>query len=218
MKSFNPLFMIIFWIAILYVSWKWYQGGDEVSSWEFHSRLQAGLQAFVIEHLETNIPDVTDIHFTSLWSSYVQDNEIKVFFEYEFKHSLEDQMTQSQLKGWALLNPTSQDIQESWSIKEIQIDKQSIDYEAETIIVSSAGSIDEISDDDITDNVVLPDREGVKEAKALPGKKSAPTSSTTSTSMSKSTRGMSKTPSTLQKRVEVSTSSTTSLPSVDLKK
>ena len=180
----------------------------------------------MVEHLEENIPDVTDIHFTSLWSSYVRDNEIKVFFEYEFKHPLEDQMTRSQLKGWALLNPTGQDIQESWSIKKIQIDKQSIDYEAEPIIISASGSIEEIPEDDATDGVVLPDREGVKNLEDVSDKKSMSASAiTTSTSMSKSTSDVvttsSITNSTLQK-VETPTSSTVTtsitLPSVDLKK
>ena len=223
MKSFNPLFMIIFWIATLYFSWNWYQGGNGISSWEFHSRLQAGLKAFVIEHLEKSIPDVTDIKFTSLWSSYVRDDEIKVFFEYGFKHPLEDQMTQSQLKGWALLNPTDQDIQKSWDIKEIQINKQSIDYGAEEIIISAAGSIETSDAQNAIDNDILPDREGVKDSEALPDKKSAPTSPTRSTSISKAISDVSTSPSlSTLKSGEIPVSSTTTLsvpfPIVDLKK
>ena len=210
MKSFNPLFLIIFWITALYISWNLYQGKGGVLSLEFHSRLQAGLQAFVVEHLEKNIPSVTDIQFTSLWSSYVQDDEIKVFFEYEFKHPLEDQMTKSQLKGWAILNPTGQDIQESWEVKDIQIDKQSINYEAETIIVSSASST---NSSDITENVILPDREGVKGSKSLPNTKSTATSSTTSKPESVSQNNTDKISPSISKTVETSTSST-STPSV----
>ena len=221
MKSFNPLFMITFWMVALYFSWNWYRGGEGISSWEFHSRLQAGLQAFVVEHLEKNIPDVTDIKFTSLWSSYVRDDEIKVFFEYGFKHPLEDQMTQSQLKGWALLNPTDQDIQKSWDIKEIQINKQSIDYSAEPIVISSAGSIDTSQEPDTIDEAVLPDREGVVGSETSSDKKSTPASSTTSTSISKAAnddKTSSLSASTLQK-VEISTSSTTTFsPLIDLKK
>lgn len=183
MKSFNPLLLIIFWLTALYISWNLYQGKEGVLSLEFHSRLQAGLRAFVVEYLEKSIPNVTDIQFTSLWSSYVQDDEIKVSFEYEFKHPLENQMTRSQLKGWAILNPTSQDIQESWEIKEIQIDKQSIDYEAEMIIVSSADSTDTSDSSNSTEDVVLPDREGVKNSISLPKPNTTSTSSTSTSSV-----------------------------------
>ena len=219
MRVFNPLFMIIFWIATLYFSWRLYQGGVGVSSWEFHSRLQAGLQAFVIEHLEKNIPNVTDIQFISLWSSYIQDNEIKIFFEYGFKTPVDDQMTQSQLKGWALLNPTSQDIQKSWSIKEIQINKQSIDYGAEAIIISSADSMDTVDTHDVdsVDEIALPDREGVIDSNLSDTKTS--TSSTISVLESVSQNSVNKIPSITLKTVGTSTSSTsTSSTLLDLKK
>ena len=223
MRSFNPLFMIIFWVTALYISWNLYQGGVGILSWEFHSRLQAGLQAFVVEHLEKNIPNVTDIQFTSLWSSYVRDNEIKVFFEYEFKHPLEDQMTKSQLKGWAILNPTDQDIQESWEVKEIQINRQSIDYDVETVIVSTVGSIETSNPSDSTDDVILPDREGVKGSKSLPETKSIiPTHPTSTTSELEpvSQNSIDKVSSPTLKKVKTSTSSTQTLPilpPIDLK-
>ena len=213
MKSFNPLFMIIFWIAALYFSWSWYQGRFGVSSWEFHFRLQAGLQAFVIEYLEKNIPNVTDIKFTSLWSSYVQDDEIKVFFEYGFKQPIADQINESQLKGWALLSPTGQDIQESWSITDVQINKQSIDYEAEAIVISTVGSIDTPDTEEIND-VVLPDREGITDADLS----DTSTSSTTSILERVSQNNTDKKSSSVVKTVETSTSSTTTSASVDLEK
>ena len=217
MRVFNPLVIIIFWVAVLYFSWSLYQRRFGVSSWEFHSRLQAGLQAFVMEHLESNIPNVTDIKFTSLWSSYIQDDEIKVFFEYGFNQSVEDQVSKSQLKGWALLSPTSQDIQESWSIKDIQINKQSIDYDAEAIIVSIAGSVDTLDTEEEIDDVVLPDREGVTDVN-LPDTKVS-TSSTTPTTLEKvSQNSTEKTVSLPVETTETSTSSTTSLAPIDLKK
>ncbi len=136
MKYFNPLLAIILWIVILCTSWYIYQGSTSRSyqvSWEFHARLQKGLQEFVVNHIKENLPSATNIQFLSLWSELINDDEIKVFFEYQFQHPSEEQLTSSKLKGWALLNPASENPQESWTIKKVSIDQESIEYEPEVI-------------------------------------------------------------------------------------
>lgn len=131
MKSFNPLLAITLWITALFVSWSLYQNRPGLLSWQFHARLQAGLQEFVTDHIQKRLPDATDIQFTSLWSRSIDDDKVKVFFEYQFQ-SPSDQV-QSQLKGSALLGSTGQDPQKSWTIQEVHIDEQSIEYTPEVV-------------------------------------------------------------------------------------
>ena len=130
MKFFNPLLTVALWIVALSVSWSLYQNRPELLSWQFHARLQAGLQEFVANHIQEKIPDVTDIQFTSLWSRFIHNDEVEVFFEYQFQSP--GHQTQSQLKGRALLN--SNDDKENWTIKEVHIDEQSVEYAPEIII------------------------------------------------------------------------------------
>ena len=136
MKSFNPLLAITLWVTALFVSWSLYQNRPELLSWQFHARLQAGLQEFVTDHIQKRLPDATDIQFTSLWSRSIDDDKVKVFFEYQFQ-SPSDQV-QSQLKGSALLGSTGQDPQKSWTIQEVHIDEQSIEYTPEVVMTPLA--------------------------------------------------------------------------------
>ena len=136
MRTFNPLLAITLWVTALFVSWSLYQNRPELLSWQFHAGLQAGLQEFVTDHIQKRLPDATDIQFTSLWSRSIDDDRVKVFFEYQFQ-LLSDQ-AQSQLKGSALLSSSSQDPQRSWTIKEVHIDEQSIEYTPEIVMTPLA--------------------------------------------------------------------------------
>lgn len=133
MRSFNPLLAITLWITALSVSWKLYQNRPELLSWQFHARLQAGLQEFVTDHIQKRLPDATDIQFTSLWSRSIDDGKVKVFFEYQFQSLSEDHQVQSQLKGSALIGSTGQDPQKNWTIQEVHIDEQSVEYTPEVV-------------------------------------------------------------------------------------
>lgn len=126
------------WVVILFATWNMFQSSRPSAntlSWQSHVAIQMGLKEFVKNYIQEKLPSASDLQFTSLWSRNINDNNVKVFFEYQFQHPIEEQVTQSQLKGWALLNHLPQDPQNSWVIQNIQIDQQSVAYAPENIVI-----------------------------------------------------------------------------------
>lgn len=136
----NSLVSLLLWVIILLGSWSLSQKAsvsyNSMLSWQSHVAIQMGLQEFVTNQIQEKLPDSQDIVFTSLWSEYLGEGNVKVFFEYAFKHPLDGKMTQSQLKGHALLKPQAENPQVAWVIQKVQINQEVLSYAPEVITLS----------------------------------------------------------------------------------
>ena len=134
MNSIGPAILL----SILAVTWKMQDPSG--LRWQDLNDLEAGLEEFIGSYIENNLQNASNIKFNEFESEVINDNEVRVYFNYKFDHPTRDEeldITTLNIKGSTSLTKKLDDVSSYyWQMGEVEIFEESIIFLREQLVLA----------------------------------------------------------------------------------
>lgn len=124
-------------VLILVFSWRTSQSKGNVP-FDVHVTIQSELETFIKDYITTELPSAKDIHFHRLWTEEMPDQRLKASFEYSFSDASVTDMPKATLAGTAVLSKNTADAAGGWSLDEVTINNEVIEFKERDVAPTEA--------------------------------------------------------------------------------
>lgn len=123
-------------LLVIFVYWT-YQGMHKpvAISVYTHSVIQEDLRNIIRMAIKDALPDATNIRFAKMSTEGMGDDQVVASFVYGYNTESESGSDYYEIEGRALLNRyPSEEVLESWSLDQIVLDKEAIEFQDPILI------------------------------------------------------------------------------------
>lgn len=133
---------VVFFFVALVGSWIMTRTASPIPE-AMHVGIQNDLKNIIADYVQKNLPQSKNLRFEKFWTEAVKRSKVKAFFTYTFDDTTQENgATAIQIEGWALLNKIDEGPETvTWSLDELQVQDNRVDFKDPIHITSGAGGI-----------------------------------------------------------------------------
>ena len=132
-KISGPLLSLAGFILLLYISWIYFGQTPRTGEEEkLHSLLQDRFQTLISDRIADRHPEVTEIIFHKVWTQKINQQEIKIFFNYSLQTKGETR-GETVIEGEALMESSIHQ-KGLWIIRDFQVNNSTVNFSDPLVI------------------------------------------------------------------------------------
>ena len=134
---------VLFFAVALTGTWYMAHATRSVSE-AVHIGIQNDLKRIIAEYVQKNLPESKNLRFEKFWTESIKKNKVKASFVYSFEdNTQENGPAIVEIEGSAILNKVEESVDTvTWSMDELQIQDNRIDFQEPIHITAGAGELE----------------------------------------------------------------------------